>query len=184
MSHDFDDGTATVARERFITAMRGVAASVTVVTTDGPEGRHGATVSAFSSVSADPPTVLICLNARSRIAQAVSGNGIFCVNVLPHESFEVADRFAGRHDARVSDRFAGIRHQTHDGTAPRIDGATVFNCRLDQTVPSGTHLVLIGHVIDVLDGQVDPLTYRDGSYHRVIPRDFETRAAPPGRSVN
>ena len=60
-----------VSRERFVGAMREVAASVTVVTTDGPCGRHGATVSAFSSVSADPPTVLVCLHADSRIAKAV-----------------------------------------------------------------------------------------------------------------
>jgi flavin reductase (DIM6/NTAB) family NADH-FMN oxidoreductase RutF len=54
--------------------MRRVASSVTVVTTDGAAGRFGTTVSAFSSVSADPPTVLVCLFAQSRIAKA-TGQG-------------------------------------------------------------------------------------------------------------
>ena len=54
-------------REEFIEALRGVASSVSVVTTDGAAGRHGATVSAFCSVSADPPTLLVCLRGQSRI---------------------------------------------------------------------------------------------------------------------
>ena len=59
-------------RTAFIHAMRGVAASVTVVTTNGKAGRRGATVSAFCSVSADPPTILVCLNKSSGIADAVA----------------------------------------------------------------------------------------------------------------
>ena len=71
----------SVPRKSFISAMRRVASSVTVVTTDGPGGRHGATVSAFYSV-ADPPSALVCLKADSRIARSVSArNGVFCVNV-------------------------------------------------------------------------------------------------------
>jgi len=66
--------------------MRQVAATVTVVTTDGPSGQAGATVSAFTSLSADPPSVLVCLRADSRIARAVQDNGVFCVNVLPEDA--------------------------------------------------------------------------------------------------
>ena len=60
-----------LGRDNFLQAMRRVASSVTVVTTDGPHGRHGATVSAFCSVSADPPSVLICLRADSRIESRI-----------------------------------------------------------------------------------------------------------------
>ena len=59
-------------RTAFIHAMRGVAARVTVVTTNGKAGQRGATVSAFCSVSADPPTILVCLNKSSGIADAGS----------------------------------------------------------------------------------------------------------------
>lgn len=159
-----------VPRARFIEAMRGVAASVTVVTTDGISGRHGATVSAFSSVSADPPTVLVCLHADSRIARAVTANGRFCVNVLPETSAEIADRFAGRHDGWIADRFSGIDCHGKPGSPPLIDGATGFSCRVQQSVRSGTHLIVIGHVGDVIEGGAKPLAWREGSYHRVVPQ--------------
>ena len=159
-----------VPRTRFIEAMRGVAASVTVVTTDGIAGRHGATVSAFSSVSADPPTVLVCLHADSRIARAVTSNGRFCVNVLPETSAEIADRFAGRHDGWIADRFSGIDCHGKPGSSPLIDGATGFSCHVQQSVRSGTHLIVIGHVGDVIEGGAKPLAWREGSYHRVVPQ--------------
>ncbi|MDA7430060.1 flavin reductase family protein [Primorskyibacter aestuariivivens] len=173
----FRDSTDLVARDRFIAAMRQVASSVTVVTTDGSAGRHGATVSAFSSVSADPPTVLVCLFANSRIAQAVTGNGGFCVNVLSERDAEIADRFAGRHDQWVGDRFSGIDCYGAPGTAPQIDGATAFRCDLQQTLRSGSHLIVLGHVRDVLASHARPLAYRDGCYHRVLPHTTPVRMA-------
>ena len=87
--------TRSVDRDAFLAAMRQVAATVTVVTTDGLAGRAGATVSAFSSLSADPPSVLVCLRTDSRIARAVIENGAFCVNVLAEDAVEVARAFAG-----------------------------------------------------------------------------------------
>ncbi|WP_120501594.1 flavin reductase family protein [Roseovarius sp. EL26] len=159
------------ARDEFISAMRGVASSVTVVTTDGPAGKLGATVSAFSSVSADPPTVLVCLFAESRIAKAVMENSEFSVNVLAESAAHIADRFAGRHDAEVSDRFDSIAHSKSTHGMPGITGATVFCCDLQQAVRSGSHLIVLGQVRSVRDGQSRPLTYRDGNYHSVVPQD-------------
>ena len=87
-----------VDRSLFIEAMRHVAQSVTVVTTQGADGCTGATVSAFSSLSADPPSVLVCLRSDSRIGLAVGRNRVFCVNVLPEGASALAGRFAGRFD--------------------------------------------------------------------------------------
>jgi len=173
----FRDAFDLAPRETFIAAMRQVAASVTVVTTDGRAGRHGATVSAFSSVSADPPTVLICLFAQSRIAKAVTENGVFCVNVLSETDAEIADRFAGRHDQRVGDRFSGIDCYGAPGTAPQLDGAAAFRCDLQQTIRAGSHLIVLGHVRDVIAGTSRPLTYSDGRYHRVLPQTQRALAA-------
>ncbi len=160
-----------VPRDRFITAMRNVATSVTVVTTDGPAGCTGATVSAFSSVSADPPTVLVCLFAESRTAKTVLENKAFCVNVLAEDAHEIADRFAGRHDNSIRDRFSGISHDNPTGLGPVIDGATAFACELDHVVQSGSHLVVFGQVRSVSTGKARPLAYRDGNYQRVILND-------------
>lgn len=164
------------ARQAFIAAMRRVAASVTVVTTDGAAGCFGATVSAFTSVSADPPMVLVCLHEESRIARAVTANRCFCVNVLPETASEIADRFAGRHDDRIGDRFTGIGCSQDVPQGPVIDEATTFACELEQVMRSGSHLIVVGRVRTVLDGQSPPLTYRDGTYHRVIPQDFAPRS--------
>lgn len=166
----FREGTELVCRDHFIAAMRSVASSVTVVTTDGVAGRHGGTVSAFSSVSADPPTVLVCLFAESRIARAVTENGAFCVNVLSETDTYVADRFAGRHDHWVEDRFSGIECYGEPGMSPLIDGASAFRCVTQQTIRSGSHLIVLGHVQYALASNASPLTYRDGGYHRVLPQ--------------
>jgi flavin reductase (DIM6/NTAB) family NADH-FMN oxidoreductase RutF len=149
----------SVDREEFIAAMRNVASSVSVVTTDGVAGRHGATVSAFCSVSADPPTVLVCLNATSKIAEYVRRNGVFRVNVLPDGATEIADRFAGKHDCNVSDRFEGLPLNGH------FAGATSLSCALTQQVVEGTHLICIGRVEGVRLGTGLPLTYLAGKYH-------------------
>ena len=161
------------ARAAFIAAMRRVAASVSVVTTDGPAGRQGATVSAFASVSADPPTVLVCLRAESRIARAVTANGRFAVNVLPLNCTAIANRFAGLEDAHIPDRFQGISCFGDPGQPPAIEGATVFSCAIDQIVNAGSHLVAFGIVKGVVDSDIEPLAYLDGSYHRVTGHDHE-----------
>ncbi len=157
-------------RQAFIHAMRAVASSVTVVTTNGPAGRHGATVSAFCSVSADPPSALVCLKADSRIARSVAANGAFCVNVLPQSRRDIADRFAGCHDDRVADRFDGIECTEGQGRVPGIDGATVFSCVLKESVDFGSHRIFIGHVVDLKEGAPEPLAYLNGAYHRVVPQ--------------
>ena len=161
--------TESVSRAAFIRAMRSVASSVTVVTSNGPGGRHGATVSAFCSVSADPPSALVCLRADSRIARSVAANGTFCVNVLPRARQDVAERFAGLNDDRVTDRFEGIEWVSGLGAAPVICDATAFACELRRTVEFGSHLIFIGHVMEVWEGGPEPLAYLNGSYHRVVP---------------
>ncbi len=151
-----------VDRTKFISAMRHVASSVSVVTTNGLAGRHGATVSAFCSVSADPPAVLVCLNAGSKIAQCVTGNGVFRVNVLPDGASRIANRFAGLDDTDVTDRFDGMPVW---GDVPAISGATSLVCELSQTTVEGTHLICIGRVTEVSLGADVPLTYLAGRYH-------------------
>lgn len=156
-----------VARDDFLSAMRGVAASVTVVTTRGEAGKFGATVSAFCSVSADPPMVLVCLNAASRIAAQVRANGRFCVNILPQAATALADRFAGRDDARIADRFDGIALDPTTGVG--LAGATVLRCSSHSVQPAATHLVCIGQVTEIVRAEAAPLAWVHGAYHAVTP---------------
>jgi len=158
-------------RDAFIRAMRGVGASVCVVTTNGPAGRRGATVSAFCSVSADPPTVLVCLNAASQIATAVAENGCFNVNILHQDQRQIAKRFAGDDDATIVDRFDSIGCSA--ANVPEIDGAMVLCCQTQSIVPSTSHNIFIGHVHNVKNHSLSPLTYLNGDFHQLVPVDDE-----------
>ncbi len=162
-------GFPSTDRDTFVRAMRRVANSVAVVTTAGTAGRHGATVSAFSSVSADPPMMLVCLRSGSRIAEAVAANRSLCVNVLPNHRPDLANRFAGRDDHLVADRFQGVDLMDAAGAVPQIDGATVFAGVVDQAVAAGSHSVFICRVQRVRQGLAAPLAYFDGGYHTVVP---------------
>ncbi|MEM6589609.1 MAG: flavin reductase family protein [Pseudomonadota bacterium] len=156
-------------RAAFIDAMRQVASTVTVVTTDGPEGKAGATVSAFTSLSADPPSVLVCLKADTRIAQAVQGNGVFCVNVLAEDAVNLAKAFAGMFDDKLSSRFEGVDvAETEFG--PILPRATAFTCSLTHRHVHGSHAICIGDVTGISNAGERPLTYMSGAFHRVGPK--------------
>jgi flavin reductase (DIM6/NTAB) family NADH-FMN oxidoreductase RutF len=156
-------------RVEFLAAMRRVANSVTVVTTDGPGGRQGATVSSFCSVSADPPTLLVCLNCDSRVHDAVHSNGTFCVNVLPRGLEELSHRFAGFLDEEEPDRFSNVALKPDLEGPSIIANATAFVCKTEQAVRSGSHTVFIGHVVDIHRGVDEPLIYLDGKYREIAP---------------
>ena len=156
-------------REAFIEAMRQVAATVTVVTTDGPAGQAGATVSAFTSLSADPPSVLVCLKADSRIAVAVRDNGVFCVNILPEDADELAKAFAGAFDASRPNRFEGLDFSATE-FGPILPRATAFTCSLTHRHIHGSHAICIGDVTGISNAGEKPLTYMSGTFHIVRPK--------------
>jgi len=157
----------SVSRDLFIKGMRQVASSVAVVTTLGPHGRHGATVSAFSSVSADPPQLLVCLRSASRIAAAVEVNRRFCLNILSAQYPHVADRFSGNHDAAVSDRFEGIDYHQEGEDWIVLKDANAFGCEISGTLVSGTHTIFLGKVMAVQTSADEPLTYQQGRYRQL-----------------
>ncbi|MFO7921488.1 flavin reductase [Rhodobacteraceae bacterium W635] len=157
-------------RQDFIEGMSRAAASVSVVTTDGPAGRHGITVSAMTSVSADgeAPTMLVCLNAAASVLPPLLENGCFCINVLGSDQQAVADIFAGRVDAPGGDRFAAGRFTPGPTGAPVLQGALVaFDCELVSAEKIDTHHVCIGAVrgVDVAP-EGAPLLYGMRSYLR------------------
>ncbi|MEO0495816.1 MAG: flavin reductase family protein [Pseudomonadota bacterium] len=151
-------------REEFIAAMRGVASSVAVVTTGGPAGFYGTTITSFCSVSADPPAVLACIHAQSRFAPIVEANKQFAINVLSEGEAHIAQRFAGVDDDKVSDRFQDIALHSHSKTVPLIAGATVLLCELDRLVDGNTHRIVIGNVTFAERSETPPLLYMAGGY--------------------
>jgi len=143
------DGNSTAeVRAGFLQAMAEAAACVTLVTTDGPAGRFGVTVSAFASVSADPPMLLACINRKSPAAAAIAVNGGFCVNVLSAEQSYLADVFAGRSEQLPPYDFGCAQWECVEGGWRLSDSIASFACALDREVAAATHQILIGRVFE------------------------------------
>jgi flavin reductase len=162
-------GRPNEAADKFIAAMGMAATSVSVVTTDGPCGRYGLTVSAVASVSAEPPLLLVCLNRKNPAAAAVAGNGHFALSVLAVENRSFAETFSGRPSSGRPFDFAN--HQWEQGVAgaPVVgDAAAVFECDVHETHDAGTHRIFIGRVVSARRGTLEPLVYASRSYRRSV----------------
>lgn len=145
-------------RDEFLAAMRMVANSVTIVTTDGPAGKNGATVSSFCSVSADPPTLLVCINKDASTALTVQENGCFCINILSEEMQAAARQFATQ-GADKSELLSADEWLTAEGRLPSLPDATAFECEILETAEATSHFVFIGKVTWVKAGKKKPLVY-------------------------
>ena len=153
------------ARGAFIRAMRAAVTGVNVVTTDGPAGRLGLTVSAFSPVSAEPPMVLICINRRSPVRDAIVANEQFCVNVLSTEQRQLADTFSGQVAGGLPYDFAAGRWQQLATGAPALVAAVArFDCKLSAAIPAASHTILIGRAVAVDGEGGQPLLYTNRDY--------------------
>ena len=155
-------------RERFLDGMSNTACTVTVVTTDGAAGRHGATVSAMASVSADTPqpTLLVCMNQTSATAQAIKTNGVFCVNILRDDQSEISDCFAKRWKTEDGDKFSSGDWDADLNGSPRVsNGLVAFGCSLSSWQKVGTHYIFFGAVQEVsLAEEGLPLLYANRTY--------------------
>ena len=157
-----------VSAAEFVAAMSGTVTGVNIVTTDGEAGRLGLTVSAFSSVSAEPPMVLVCINRSSPVSDALTVNGCFAVNVLSALQQSLADTFAGNPASSAPYDFGAARWSAPTTGAPVLSGAVAgFDCALATTVDAGTHRIFIGSVVGVVTAANDPLLYGNRGYGRV-----------------
>jgi len=159
--------TLPLDRDAFLQAMRRAATGVTVVATDGPAGRHGCTVSAMSSVSADPPSLLVCVHQKSPVAQAIAANGVFSVSLLGADHRQVSEVFAGRVRTEIGCKFAcGLWGRLRTGAPVLADAPAAFDCQVAETVAVGSHIVVIGRVVATrTDAATDqPLVYANQSY--------------------
>ena len=152
---------------RFREGMSRVAASVHVVTTDGPAGRAGFTATAVAPVTDSPASLLVCIHATGRSAEALTGNAVFCVNALAAEDRDLAEAFAGRTGLGPEARFAAGRWGRLSTGAPVLETSlAAFDCRLVEARLVATHYVVVGEVVDLrLGPHGTALVYRERGYH-------------------
>jgi 3-hydroxy-9,10-secoandrosta-1,3,5(10)-triene-9,17-dione monooxygenase reductase component len=144
-------------------AMGSFAAGVTIVTTCHDDRLVGTTVSAFSSVSMDPPLVMVCLKRDSRTLAAVAQAGVFCVNILANDQSDLAHGFAR---SGADDRFALTAVEAGVCGAPVLAGcAAAVECEWHAAHDGGDHEILVGRVLRVVvDETRAPLVYVRGGF--------------------
>jgi flavin reductase (DIM6/NTAB) family NADH-FMN oxidoreductase RutF len=171
-------------RSSFIEAMSRAVSGVTVVTAAEGEQRYGQTVSAMSSVTADPPTLLVCLHQKSRLNGPLQRAGRFAVNILRADQRRVSDVFAGRPRHGVPYDFDVAVWETGVSGAPLLTGAVAtFDCELEAQHLFGTHYVYFGHVLDAHFAGGTPLAYGQRGYGEMMqfPHRFhDARSVPAG----
>jgi flavin reductase (DIM6/NTAB) family NADH-FMN oxidoreductase RutF len=150
--------------------MRQWATGVTIVTTVSGEKRAGMTVSSFTSVSLEPPTVLVCLNKSTYAHALVKESGVYAISMLGVGQEALSNRFAGL-DPATADRFEGLGLVTAQTGSPLLSDAIGWlDCVVVATFDTTTHTVFIGEVVFAqTDPNRSPLVYHNRSYHVLTP---------------
>ena len=151
-----------VSKDEFRAALSRFISGVTVVTTLGRDPRPaGITVSAFSSVSLDPPLVLACIDKRASLHDHLTEGRYFAVNILAEDQQGVSRLFASKDE----DRFDGARYRWGTSGAPLLDGALAYiECRVVHAYPGGDHTIVVGEVESTGTAEHKPLLYYRGGY--------------------
>ncbi|WP_211261324.1 flavin reductase family protein [Pseudonocardia acaciae] len=143
-------------------AMGRFATGVAVITALDAEGTpHGMTLNSLTSVSLDPPLLLVCFNHGARTATAVADTGRFAVSVLAARQEPIARRFAARGD----DHFAGLPLSYGRHRVPVVpDALAHLECTVDRTVTAGDHVVVFGLVEHTCERDGQPLAFLSGRF--------------------
>jgi flavin reductase (DIM6/NTAB) family NADH-FMN oxidoreductase RutF len=155
----------SVSADEFRRACGRFATGVTVATVLDADGTpHGLTVSSFTSVSLDPPLVLICLGHAVTMIDAFRGASHFGLNVLSAEQRDLSDRFA----RKGFDRFDGLPWERGRTGVPLLPGALAqIECATHDRVTTGDHDIFIGRMVGTRIGDGDPLLYYASGYRLI-----------------
>lgn len=154
-----------ISKDEFRQSLGRFASGVTVVTTRDADGRpKGLTVSAFCSLSLDPPLVLICIDKNAESHPAFHQSGVFVVNLLADDQEFLSRQFSTATD----DRFAGVAYQPGLDGVPVLDGALAnLQCRLVHSYDGGDHTIFVGQIEATTVREGSPLLYFRGRYRHL-----------------
>lgn len=153
-----------ISSQQFKAAMRCLAATPCIITANDGARRFGMTATAVNAVSADPPSVLVCINRNASIFEPVATTQWFCVNVLESDHQNLCRVFSGGE--------SGERRFEHGDWSVGMEGlpflkdaqASLF-CRVEQQAQFTTHQIFIGRIVGLTVGaEVSPLIYLDGEF--------------------
>ena len=149
----------------FRSALSRFASGVSVVTTKDAADKHfGITVSAFCSVSLEPPLVLICIEKSAGSHHAFAESGRFTVNILSESQANISEHFA----SLIDDKFSMIDHAVDEHGIPLLQNSlATLQCVLFKTLDGGDHSIFLGLVEHVIVRDADPLIYFKSTYRTI-----------------
>ncbi|SDR34698.1 NADH-FMN oxidoreductase RutF, flavin reductase (DIM6/NTAB) family [Rhizobiales bacterium GAS113] len=163
---DLSLAQAQPLQELFRSAMRGLAGGVSVITVGTDEERTGLTATSVSSLSVEPPSLIVSVNRNSSSWSTLKRHGSFAVNILQARHAAIAERFSGRGGLKGAARYAGASWITLATGAPILeDAVAAFDCEVEEMIERHSHAIVIGKVVAVrLAEEAEPLIYWRGGY--------------------
>lgn len=160
-----------VSLQAFREGMSRLGAAVNIITSDGPHGLLGFTATAVCSISAEPPSLLVCMNRGSQQNAPLKANGVLCVNTLSSYHQKLSGVFSGVGKLEMKERFRQAQWSTVVTGSPALEDAVVsFDCKIVQALEVNTHSILITEVLGIKSGDdVRSLFYLNRAYHEVGP---------------
>jgi flavin reductase (DIM6/NTAB) family NADH-FMN oxidoreductase RutF len=155
-----------ISSEDFRGAMRHLAGGVSVITTGRGKEITGMTVTSVTSLSVDPPTLIVSINRDSSSWPLIKRLGFFGVSILTADQIDVAERFTGKSGLKGTARFAGCRWFTRASGVPLLDGAlATIDCEVEDVVERHSHAIVIGRVLELQTSTpTAALAYWQGQY--------------------
>jgi len=151
-----------VSKDEFRTALSRFVSGITIVTILGEDKvPAGITVSAFASVSLEPPLVLVCIDKRASLHDSLREGRHFAVNILTEDQEHLSRRFA----SKEQDRFDGCGYREGANGAPILEGSLAYlECIVRHAYPGGDHTIVVGEVEATSVADHKPLAYYRGGY--------------------
>ncbi len=152
--------------------MRSWATGVAIVSTTYEGTQHGMTINSFTSISLDPPRLLISLEKETRTHRLLTRSELFCVTLLAEDQQYISERFSGGLDDK-QDRFDGLKLSSSPNGNPIIDGGLAyFDCRVFNAQDVGSHTLFIGEILALGEPNgrgpnLAPLLYFDRKYRKI-----------------
>jgi flavin reductase (DIM6/NTAB) family NADH-FMN oxidoreductase RutF len=156
------DATAADFRD----AMRHLVGGVSVITVGRGRDISGMTVTSVSSLSVDPPSLIVSVNRSSSSWPLLKRYGCFGANLLAADQLDIAEQFSGRNGLKGADRFSGARWTSRVSGVPLLVGAlAAADCEVEDIIERHSHAIVIGRVRDlIVSPHAAALAYWQGQY--------------------
>lgn len=155
-----------ISADDFRSAMRRLAGGISVITAGEGRDISGMTVTSVTSLSVDPPTLIVCVNREASSWPLVKRYGFFGVNILTADQSDIAERFSGKGGLKGADRFVGAQWSAGVSGVPLLaDALAAIDCEVEDVIERHSHAIIIGRVLDVtVSTRTAALAYWQGQY--------------------